>query len=166
MDEYYNMMNKSNNMMDKYHNTTDKYDNKRDGQLLQHEEQALGVYILVRNYFYPPPPSENDIFSLSRDTSFFNQYCGLFSLILPCFAFILPFYFPFSLFLSAFFFSFPLIPFYFTFSPFSLPFFIFFPPNNISWYPYPLGNWYFPICRPLASSKGQEHNVMDKNNIM
>ncbi len=96
-----------------------------------------GVYISVRKRYLFPPPSENDIFSPSRDTSFFDSHRGLFSLILQYFAFILPFYFPFSHFLSPFFlflflfflFLFPFFLFLLHFPPFSLRLFVFFSPK-------------------------------------
>jgi hypothetical protein len=64
---------------------------------------AQGSNFGPKTIFIPPPPSENDIFPPSRDMSFFNAHRGLFALILPYFAFILPFYFPYSHFLSLFF---------------------------------------------------------------
>ncbi len=63
------------------------------------KNNQTGVYILAKKLYLFPPPSENDIFSPSLDTSFFDSHRGLFSLILPYFAFILPFYFPFYHFL-------------------------------------------------------------------
>ncbi len=88
---------------------------------------SRGLYFSLKTIFFPPP-SENDIFSPSHDTWFFDSHRGLFVLILPYFAFILPFYFPFSHFLSPFFlFLSPFFLFSFTFSPFSLPLYIFSP---------------------------------------
>ncbi len=105
-----------------------------------------GVYISIRKWFLFPPLSENDIFSPSRDTSFFDSHHGLFALHLAYFAFILPFYFPF---LS---FSFPFLPFSFTFSPFSFsPFHIFSPKWHRLIFPPPGG--YFPKYRPLITFK-------------
>ncbi len=104
-------------------------------------KKISGVYISVQKRYLFPHPSENDIFSPSRDTSFFDSHRGLFSLnsslfciyftlLLPLFSFSFPFL-PFS---------FPFLPFSFTFSPFfSLPFHIFpqmtsadiFPPRGV-----------------------------------
>ncbi len=67
---------------------------------------APRVYILVRKR-YSPPPSENDIFSPSRDMLFFDSHRDLFALIFPYFAFILPFYFPFFIFSPLFFHIYP-----------------------------------------------------------
>ncbi len=58
------------------------------------------VYISVWKQYLFPPLSKNWYFSPSCDTSFFDSHCGLLSLILPYFAFILPFYFHFPHFLS------------------------------------------------------------------
>ncbi len=112
---------------------------------------SAGVYISVRKwYLFPPPLLKNDIFSPSRDMSFFDSHRGLFALILPYFEFILPFYFPFSHFLSPFLlFLSPFFLFLSYFPLFSLCLFIFFPPNDISWYFPPQGG-YFPINRPLC----------------
>jgi hypothetical protein len=95
-----------------------------------------GVYISVRKRYLFPPPSENDIFSHSYDTMFFDSHCGLFALILPYFAIILPFTSPFLIFfpLSSFFlplppFSFSFLPFSFAFSPFFLFTFSYFSPK-------------------------------------
>jgi hypothetical protein len=83
------------------------------------ENVSTGVYISVRKRYLFPPPSENYIFSPSRDTSFFDCHRGLFVLLLPYFAIILPFYFPFSHFLSPFFLFFYIFPlFLFAFSYF------------------------------------------------
>ncbi len=96
-------------------------------------------YLALRGlYFGPkiifiPPSSENDTFSTSRDMLFFHSHRGLLAIILPYFAVSLPFYFPFSHFLSPFFLFLKYFP------PFSLCLFIFFPPNDISWYPPPRG---------------------------
>jgi hypothetical protein len=92
-----------------------------------------GSIFRSENDIYPHPPSENYIFSLSRDMSFFFHYHrGLFALILPYFAITLPFYFPFSNFLSPFFlFLPPFFLFLLHFPPFSFRLFIFFPPNDI-----------------------------------
>ncbi len=112
-----------------------------------------GLYFGPKTIFIPPPPSENDIFSPSRDTSFFDSHPGLFVLFLPYFAIILPFYFPFSHFLSPFFLFLSLFfLFLLHFPPFSLRLFIFFPPNDIGWYfpPPPRGGGYFPKYRPLC----------------
>ncbi len=122
-----------------------------------------GVYISVRKRYLFPPPSENYIFFPSHGTLFFNSHRGLFSLILPYFAFILPFYFPFSHLLSPFF-IFSLSSFFFyIFPPFSLHIFIFFPPNDIGWYPPPGGifqyidpctrmQWFLTICHIFGDS--------------
>ncbi len=94
-----------------------------------------GSIFRSKNYIYPPPTSENDIFSPSRGTSFFDSHRGLFALILPYFTIILPVYCPFSHFLSPFFLF--LSPFFFfllNFPPFSHNFFIFFPLNDLGWY--------------------------------
>jgi hypothetical protein len=113
------------------------------------------VYILIRKLHLFPSPFPKMIISPSHDMSFFNSYRVLFALILPYFTFVLPLYFPFSLFLSPFFpfslssffpffppffpfflFSlssffplllFPFLPFSPTFPPFYLPLFIVFP---------------------------------------
>ncbi len=117
-----------------------------------------GLYFGSKTIFIPPP-FWKWYFSPSRDTSFFHSHCGLFSLILPYFAFTLTFYFPFSDFfpISSFFFSlssffFSLSSFFFyIFPPFPLPLFIFFPSNYIGWYsPTRGGEGYFPIYRPLC----------------
>ncbi len=114
-----------------------------------------GLYFGPKTIFIPPPPSENDIFPpLAR--RFLTPI--LFSLILPYFAFILPFNFPFSHFLSHFFlFLFPFFLFLLHFPPFSLRLFIFFPPNDIGWYfPPPTGGvGYFPLYRPLLIQQVQ-----------
>ncbi len=114
-------------------------------------QQFRGLYFGPKTIFIPPPPSENDIFSPSHKTLFFDSHCGLFALILPYFAFILPCFFPFSHFLSPFLiFLSPFFLFLLHFPPFSLPLFIFFPPNDIGWYLFPSpGGAYFPIYRPL-----------------
>jgi hypothetical protein len=96
--------------------------------------------------FIPPPPSKNDIFPLSRQIIFWLLSYP-FCLNSSHLAFILPFYFTFSL-------SIPLFPFSFhtffsyIFLPFSLSFVLFFSLNDVSWYS-PRGGWYFPIYRPL-----------------
>ncbi len=91
-----------------------------------------GSIFWPENDIYSPPPSENDIFSPSRDMLFFDSHCGLFALILPYFAFLLPFYFLFSNYLSPFFhFLSPFFLFLRHFPPFSLGLFIFFPPIDI-----------------------------------
>ncbi len=92
-------------------------------------------------------PSSTSHEVLSRDMCFFDSHRGLFALILPYFAFILPFYFPFSLVLSP-------LPFSITFSPFSLRLFIFFPPNDIGWYPPGGLGGYFPIYSFLYLEMG------------
>ncbi len=79
---------------------------------LDFAEASRGLYFGPKTIFIHLPPSENDIFPPSRDTSFFDSHRGLFALILPYFEFILPFYFPFSNFL------FPFLPFSATFSAF------------------------------------------------
>ncbi len=68
---------------------------------------------------YPPPPLWKLYFFPSPDTSFFDSRRGLFALILPYFAIILPFYFPFPHFLSPFFIFFYIFLFLFAFSYFS-----------------------------------------------
>ncbi len=94
-----------------------------------------GLYFGPKTIFIPPPPSENDIFSPSRDTSFFDSHRGLFALHLAYFAFILSFYFPFSHFLSRFFLFLSSFFLFLLHIPlFSLRLFIFFPPNDIGWY--------------------------------
>jgi hypothetical protein len=60
--------------------------------------QCRGLYFGPKTIFITPPPSENAIFTPSSDTSFFDSHCGLFALILPYFAFILPFSSPFLIF--------------------------------------------------------------------
>jgi hypothetical protein len=80
-------------------------------------------------------------FSPIRYMSFFDTHHGLFALILLYFAFILPFYFPFSHFLSTFFL------FHLHFPPFSLCLFIFFPHMTSADIPPPGG--YFPKYRLL-----------------
>ncbi len=112
-------------------------------------ELTRGLYFGLKPIFITPP-SENDIFSPSRDTSFFDSHRGLFALILPYFAFLLPFYFPFSHFLSPFLlFLSPFLPFSFIFSPFfSPPFHIFSPKLHRLIFP-PWGEGDFPMYRPL-----------------
>ncbi len=85
---------------------------------------ARGLYFGPKTIFILPP-SENEIFPPSHDSSFFNSNHSFLALILPYFALILPFYFLFSLFLS------PFLLFILHFPPFSLSLFIFFPPNDI-----------------------------------
>ncbi len=106
--------------------------------------------------------SENNIFSPSHGTSFFNSRCGLFALILPYFAFILPLFFPSSHLLSPFF-LFLSSSFSFTFSPFfSSPFHIFSPKLHRLIFP-PRG--YFLIYRPLAVAL-LAHNILLKLNYL
>jgi hypothetical protein len=109
-----------------------------------------GVYILVRKRYLFAPPSENDIFSPSRDTLFFNSHHGLFASHLAYFAIILPFYFPFSHFLSPFFlFLSSFFLFLLHFPLFSLRLFIFFPLNDIGRYsPPPRGGGIFQNIDP------------------
>ncbi len=92
------------------------------------------VYFGPKTIMIPPPLSENDIFPLWRH-AIFDSCRTLFTLILPYFAFIFPFYFLFSLFLSPFPFFFPLSGFLSSISPSFFPFLILFRP--------------FPIYRPL-----------------
>ncbi len=107
-----------------------------------------GLYFGPKTFFLSPPPSKNS-FSPSRDTLFFDSHRGL--LILPCFAFILPLYFPFSHFLSPFFlFHSPFFLFLLHFPPFSLHLFIFFPPNNIGWYSPGVGGGIFQYKDPCV----------------
>jgi hypothetical protein len=122
-----------------------------------------GLFCWSKMIFILPPPSENNIFSPSRDMSFFHSCCELFALILPYFAFIFPFtspflcffppssfFSPFFLFLSPFFLF---LSFFFLFllyfCSFSLPLFILFSPNDSRFFPLPGGGGYFPIYRPL-----------------
>ncbi len=126
-----------------------------------------GLYFGPKTIFIPPP-SENDISSPSCDMLFFDSHHGLFALIIPYFAFILPLYFPFYNFfpLSSFFFPlssfflyifpfflflyFPLFPFSFIFSIFfSSPFHIFSPKWHRLIFPPPRRGG-IPIYRPLA----------------
>ncbi len=104
----------------------------------------VGVYISVhKQHFFPPSLPEMISFPLSGHVVFLLPYWPV-CLILPYFAFILPFYSP------PFSFSFPFLPFSFTFSPFfSSPFQIFFPKWHRLIFPSPRGG-YFPIYRPLA----------------
>ncbi len=112
---------------------------------------SQGPIFRSENNIYLPPPSENDVFSPSCDTSFFDSHHGLFVLILPYFAIILPLYFPFYPFTSPFFIFFPLFPLSVTFPSFSLHLFIFFPQMTLADIPPPpLGGEYFPIYRPLS----------------
>ncbi len=91
-----------------------------------------GVHILVKKRYLIPPSFRKLYFSPCRDMSFIDYFCGLFALILPCFAFISHVFFPFYLILSPSSFFFPLSSFFFHIFPsFSLPLFIFFPPNDI-----------------------------------
>ncbi len=92
--------------------------------LEQHPELIRGLYFGPKTIFIPPP-SENDIFSPLSEHVVFDFHRGLFALILPYFAFILPFSFLFSHILSPFFL------FLLHFPPISLGLFIFFPPNDI-----------------------------------
>ncbi len=113
-----------------------------------------GSIFWVKNDIYSPPPSENYIFSPSRDTSFLDSHRGLFALILPYFAFILPFFFPFSHFLPLSSFFFPLSSFFFYIFPlFLLPFSYIFPQMTLADTspPPPRGRGYFPIYRPLTA---------------
>jgi hypothetical protein len=94
---------------------------------------SRGLYFGPNTIFIPPPP-----------TCCFLLLSGLFALILPYFAFILPFYFtsPFLLFFPILPFSLPFLPF-FTFPSVSFPLLIFFPQMT---------SGYFPISnRPLIS---------------
>ncbi len=116
-----------------------------------------------RKWYFPP----------SCDTSFFDSFRTLFALILPYVAFILPFFFPFSLFLPLSFFSFPLFLFLFLFLyPFSFSFsfylfllnfppffsfpFIFFPSNDIGWNP---PEWGWGVRLPQAAVQLGEDEV-------
>ncbi len=116
------------------------------------------IFRSENDIYFPPPPSENYIFSPSYDTLFFDSHHGLFALILPYFAIILLFYFPLLIFFplsSSFFplssFLFPPFSFFVTFSPFfSSPFHIFSPKWHRLIPPPPSrGGGYFPINRPL-----------------
>ncbi len=77
-----------------------------------------GSIFRSENDIYSPPPKKINklYFSPSCHTSFYDSNRGLLALILPYFAIILPFYFPFSHFLSPF----PFLPFSFTLSSFFL----------------------------------------------
>jgi hypothetical protein len=103
--------------------------------------------VLIRKQYLPPPPfSKNDNYSLSRHFIFSFLLCP-FCLIVPYFAYILLFYFPFSLFYPLFLPSFLLL-----LCPLSLPCFIFFPQMtsaDISTLPGGGGRGYFPIYRTL-----------------
>jgi hypothetical protein len=96
---------------------------------------SLLFFILVQGYIfrsekdvYSPSPSENDILSPLRNTSFFDSHRGLFAFILPYFPFILPSYFPFSHFLSPFFLFISLFfRVFYIFPLFLFPFSYFFP---------------------------------------
>ncbi len=118
------------------------------------QQNHRGLYFGLKTIFIPPPPSENDIFSPSRDTSFFDSYRGLFALILPYFAFLLPLFLPFSHFLSPFFlFLSSFFLFLLHFPPFfSFPFHIFSPKRHrLIFFPPPQGGAYCPIYRPLQN---------------
>ncbi len=105
------------------------------------------LYFGPKTIFIPPPPFWKWYFSPSRDTSFFDSHHGLLALILPNFASVLPFYFPFSHFLSHFFlFLFPFFLFRLHFPPFSLHFFIFFPQMTSANIPPPPGGG-MHVCR-------------------
>ncbi len=117
-------------------------------QLLQGPSRGL--------YFGPktiiiPPPSEIEIFSPSRVTSFFDSQRGLYALILPILHLFYPFtssfliFFPLSSFSFLFSFSFTLLPFFSSF------FHIFSPKWHRPDIPPPRGG-YFPIYRPLGPS--------------
>jgi hypothetical protein len=117
-------------------------------------DPVAGVYILVRKRYLFPPPSENDIFSPSRESSFFDSQRGLFALILPYFAFILPFNFLCSHFLSSFFIFLSPFPFSFTLLPLLISLFSYFFPKMTSadiFYP-PLG-WGVFSNRPLSGGE-------------
>ncbi len=73
-----------------------------------------GLYFGPKTIFIPPPPLLKMIFFPPTRHVVFYSHWGFYALILPYFAFILPFYFPFSHFLLYF-------------PPFSLRLFIFFP---------------------------------------
>ncbi len=111
---------------------------------ITHIWETRGLYFDPKTIFILPL-SLNDFFP-SQNMSFFNSYLSLFALsvIPPYFAFVLPFYFPFSLFFSCFLpFSFSFLLFSIKFSPFSFPF-LFFPPNDNA--------QYTPIYRLLETS--------------
>ncbi len=98
---------------------------------------------------YIPPPPWKWYFSPSCDTSFFDSHHGLSALILPNFAFILPFYFPFSHFLSLSCFFFPLSSCFFSLSSF---FFYIFP---LFLFPFS----YFPKWHRLIFPPGVFSNI-------
>ncbi len=89
--------------------------------------------------FVPSPRSEDDSFSPSRNTSFFDSHCAFLALDLPYFASI--FYVPFSLFLFPFLFS-------LAFSPLLLFPFHYFPQMMLADIP----PGYFLIYRTLVKS--------------
>jgi hypothetical protein len=102
---------------------------------------------ICRGLYFGLKTSENDIFSPSHDTPFFDSHRGLFALILPYFAIILPFYFPFSHFLPFLPFSFPFLPFFFYIFPlFHFAFSNFFPQMTFADIPLPgvFSNIYSP----------------------
>ncbi len=112
-----------------------------------------GVYILVqKQYLFPPPPSENDIFP------FFAACC--FSALIEPFSSLFCTYFTLLLLISLFFllfsFSVSFLSFCLAFPPFFLfPFSYFFP--QMRWAdisPPPGGGGYFPIYRPLPTRPG------------
>ncbi len=117
-----------------------------------------GVYISARKLllFLPLPPSENYIFSPSRDTSFFNSHRSPFALILTYFAFILPCYFSFSHLLSPFFLCLLHFP------PFSLCLFIFFPQMTSADIPPPPGGGVFQYLYPCLMLILSEPYIMFK----
>ncbi len=119
-------------------------------------QQYPGSIFRSENFIYSPP-SEKEILSPSRDTSFFISHCGLFALILPYFAIILPFYFPFSHFLS------PSFLFLLHFPPFSLPFHIFSPKWHRLIFPPPQGRGIFQYIHPWQYQQFIQRNSYQDN---
>jgi hypothetical protein len=97
----------------------------------QFKSCIIYVYTGVRKQHLFPPFTKMIFFPLSHDTLFFDFYRVLFALILPYFASVLSFYFPFALVLS------PFIPFSFLFLSFFFLFLLHFPPFSFPFYIFP-----------------------------
>jgi hypothetical protein len=118
-----------------------------------------GVYKKgFKNNIYSPPLLKMIFFPPLATCHFSTPTVGLFSLILPYFAFTLTFYFPFSHFLSPFLlFLFPFFLFLFHFPPlFPFTFSYFFPQMTSAdiFLPPKGGGGYFPIYRPWLNLNG------------
>ncbi len=113
--------------------------------------------MVQKRYLFPPSPSENDIFSPLTTHRFLTPWWPL-CLNSSLFCIILPFYLPFSHFLSPFFrflkYIFPLFLFAFSY---------FFPQMTLADIPPPQGG-YFSIYRPLQTSIKNYVKYVDNKN--